>query len=155
MDALCTKYGIKHVRGRPRAPWVQGQVERNNDLKSILINQSIKRWISSASSSQNCFGRYRECIKDIVYDYNNSIHSSTKKIPFYIFMGVENPGRIDEGGMEQLLAYDSTGLSEARESALENLIIAGEKMIEKRKWRYDEENINVGTTVLLRSQASN
>ena len=45
------------MQGRPRAPWIQGQVER--------LNQSVKRWISTVSSEKNNFGQYIDSLQQI------------------------------------------------------------------------------------------
>ena len=95
MNKLCEKFKVKHVFGRPRAPWIQGQLER--------FNQSVKRFyfaylkVNIFTSRTQQFGRYVDIIHEINYKYNITKHETTKKKPFKIFFNLED--KIYEGNI--------------------------------------------------------
>lgn len=64
-------------RSRPRHPQTNGQVER--------FNQTLTRWLSKNVSGDN--KRYINNLQKIVFEYNKTEHSATKKSPFKIFFG--------------------------------------------------------------------
>ena len=55
---MCKKYGVRQVFGRPRAPWIQGQVES--------LNQSIKSWLSTTSAGYKNFGHNLSYLQRVV-----------------------------------------------------------------------------------------
>ena len=47
--------------------------------------------ISSCSASGSEFGYYTSYLQSIVYNYNMSVHTTTKSIPFYLFLAAKSP----------------------------------------------------------------
>ena len=77
---LCEKLKIKQIFGRPRHPQSQGKVERFNQTLKLRLRKTLnnnKKWI----------GVYKE----VVYEYNNSTHRSTKQKPFNLFRKQQFP----------------------------------------------------------------
>lgn len=76
IQKLCDEFKIRKIHGRPRHPQSQGQVERLNQticrsLQKHLYESNTKRWIG--------------ILDKVIYNYNISIHSATKKSPFELF----------------------------------------------------------------------
>lgn len=142
---LTSKYGIKHVTGRKRSPWIQGQTERFNGL--------IKKWLLSTSASNGNFGVWTSCSNDIVFDYNNTTHSTTDEIPALTFLGTAFSRKANEDHIEALSRfnpYETEEVDEAHENARRNTEISAEKMRNQRRWKNDEEPLQEGDCVLLR-----
>jgi hypothetical protein len=74
-STLCARYNIQHIRGRPRHPQSQGQIERANQTIVRKIAKCLhggkKRWID----------KYME----IVAKYNLSKHRATNVTPMEAF----------------------------------------------------------------------
>jgi Integrase core domain len=69
---------IQHVRGRPRHPKNQGQVERVNQtltrkLAKALSIQTVKRWINVH--------------REVVFKYNTTWHRANNTTPMQVFRG--------------------------------------------------------------------
>jgi transposase InsO family protein len=75
---MCEQFDIKSVHGRPRCPWVQGQVER--------LNGTLKFMLSTTADSEDIRYQWTKVLSKVVYTYNMVIHSTTKKRPFDLFM---------------------------------------------------------------------
>jgi transposase InsO family protein len=78
MKDLLNEENIQHIRGRPRHPQSQGQVERANQtlvrmLAKSLHNAPTKRWVT--------------ILPAIVKSYNISWHRATNKSPMLGFRG--------------------------------------------------------------------
>lgn len=78
VEELCKRFKIKFIHGRVKHPQSQGQVERLNQTLTRMIQKNIfeqknKRWI--------------ETLEKVVYNYNITFHSATKKTPFILFLG--------------------------------------------------------------------
>ncbi|WUR04298.1 putative integrase-like protein [Vairimorpha necatrix] len=81
LDDLCQKYEIRHVRGRARCSWIQGQKER--------CNQIIKWMIASTLRTKNTLGQWTKVREEVTWSYNNLRHSTTRQTPFsLIIMGI-------------------------------------------------------------------
>ncbi|KAG0441836.1 Gag-Pol polyprotein, partial [Dictyocoela muelleri] len=79
MRDLCSKHDVRHVRGRARCPWVQGQVER--------LNQTLKFMISSRCYSDNLNFSWSCIHLEITYWYNQMIHGTTRFTPSQLLYG--------------------------------------------------------------------
>lgn len=78
-NSLAAEFKIKIIHGRPRHPQSQGQVER--------FNQTVTRYLSKKlmigdNNNQNWIDFY----KQVVYEYNYSVHNATNKSPFNLIM---------------------------------------------------------------------
>ncbi|KAG0436116.1 SCAN domain-containing protein 3 [Dictyocoela muelleri] len=73
IEELCRKYEIRHVRGRSRCPWIQGQVER--------CNQTIKWMIASTLITRGIMGQGNKVREEITWVYNNLRHATTRQTP--------------------------------------------------------------------------
>lgn len=146
LEQICVEFNIIQKFGRARAPWIQGQVER--------FNQSIKRWLSSSSASNGELGKWVTCLDKIVFQYNNTPHSTTKQIPSKLFLGCTFPRKADDNLVESLKMFDPELADEievASEDAKLNTVIAAEIMRERRRWKYDEDIFEIGDKVFLRN----
>lgn len=76
MEKLCENFKIVRKFGRPRYPQSQGQVER--------LNQTICRFLQKNLFASNS-KRWIDLVDLIVYNYNITLHSATKKSPFQLF----------------------------------------------------------------------
>ncbi|KRH93956.1 putative KRAB-A domain-containing protein 2, partial [Pseudoloma neurophilia] len=88
LESICNKYDIKQIHGRSRCPWIQCQVKR--------FNQSIKRWLSSIDSTNSELGKWQIYLNDVIFAYNNTIHSTTKQIPAKLFLGTAYPKKVND-----------------------------------------------------------
>ncbi|KAG0437292.1 Pro-Pol polyprotein [Dictyocoela muelleri] len=70
---------MEHVKGRPRYPESQGQIERFNGTLKRRLSKCLfgkeKMWIS--------------VLRNVLFQYNSSIHKATSKSPFEIFRGIK------------------------------------------------------------------
>ena len=78
LDLIFDEFSISRIRGRPRHPQNQGQVERSNQtlirkISKCLGNEGNKRW--------------KEVISKITYAYNNSWHRGINTTPMKEFRG--------------------------------------------------------------------
>ncbi|XP_029653938.1 KRAB-A domain-containing protein 2-like [Octopus sinensis] len=161
---MCNAFNIKHVRGRARCPWVQGQVER--------LNQTLKNMLSSTGISRG--NNYNWCgiLREITSAYNNMVHSTTKNTPFRLMFGPSASETIyvhySEPEINQLLgeidSLNNTEISpeleieyskwifkvkeEDRCLAIKSSDKAAEKMARRRKWANDVEVYEVGMKVV-------
>ncbi|KAI5152500.1 hypothetical protein ENBRE01_2876, partial [Enteropsectra breve] len=76
LEALCAQWGIMHVRGRPRHPQNQGQVER--------VNQTLVRKIAKALEGIGNW-KWIDILPDIVFSYNMRWHRAINQYPFMAF----------------------------------------------------------------------
>lgn len=79
MRDMLETFNVRHVRGRARCPWIQGQVER--------ANQTIKWMIGSKLLSLNTPGKWSQVREDVTHAYNNMRHSTTANTPFICMFG--------------------------------------------------------------------
>ena len=70
---LCEEFYTIPVYGRPRHPQSQGQVER--------LNQTIKSYLTRKLSLEKD-KKWANILPQVVAEYNNEKHSTTKKSPF-------------------------------------------------------------------------
>ena len=122
LSIICLEFGTKQVHGRARAPWIQGQVER--------LNQSIKRWLSGTSDTSGDLGNYENNLQKIIFNYNITNHETTKKRPFYIFMGAKLPNESTQDNLNCLLEFQESEKSNKIDDALFN-----EKLIDLENLR--------------------
>ncbi|KAF9763697.1 Retrovirus-related Pol polyprotein from transposon [Nosema granulosis] len=79
MDDMLQEFDVRHVRGRARCPWIQGQVER--------ANQTIKWMIGSMLMSLDLTGKWYSVREEATYAYNTMRHSTTGNTPLTLFYG--------------------------------------------------------------------
>lgn len=95
MVDMLAEFNTRHIRGRARCPWIQGQVER--------ANQTIKWMIGSMLMSMNIIGRWTTLREDATYAYNTLRHSTTSKTPFVLMFGPPIRQLMEENLIESLL----------------------------------------------------
>lgn len=76
MALFCKIKGIKHVRSKPKHPWVNGAVERFN-----------RTWGAFVKKIYYVNQHWTNYLTDFYYYYNNRVHSSTNKSPYSLFFG--------------------------------------------------------------------
>ena len=94
LKKFCDEKGIKQVFGRPRCPWIQGQVER--------LNRTIKNSLSATSESTGVMGNWVDVLYSVVHTYNSVRHKTTNTTPFDAFFGVKK--NIDK--IKNLLSFN-------------------------------------------------
>jgi transposase InsO family protein len=77
---LCDRYGVKQVHSLPYKPMTNGAIERLNKtmkekMKAYMTNNNTKVYIN--------------IYKDLVYNYNHTIHSTTGKTPHSVYIDKE------------------------------------------------------------------
>ncbi|KAF9762396.1 hypothetical protein NGRA_2042 [Nosema granulosis] len=81
MTLMLEEFQVRHVRGRARCQWIQGQVER--------ANQTIKWMIGSRLLSLNTPGKWTNVKESATYSYNHMRHGKTFNTPFFLFFGLQ------------------------------------------------------------------
>ncbi|XP_029657391.1 KRAB-A domain-containing protein 2-like [Octopus sinensis] len=97
MTQLCEEFGIRHVRGRARCPWIQGQVER--------LNQTLKWMLSSTLLTNGNGFRWIDILENITYAYNTRIHSTTRFSPVHLMYGPRIREQMARGHTQALIEY--------------------------------------------------
>lgn len=97
MMNMLDEFEVRHVRGRARCPWIQGQVER--------ANQTIKWAIASMLMSLELPGKWSCVREDATYSYNMIRHSTTGNSPFNLFLGLPIRQRMREDRLESVLYH--------------------------------------------------
>ncbi|KAF9750345.1 Pro-Pol polyprotein, partial [Nosema granulosis] len=98
MRSLLENFDVRHVRGRARCPWIQGQVER--------ANQTIKWMIGSMLMSLDMLGKWTMLREDATHAYNTMRHSTTLKTPFELMFGPPIRQLMQEDQIESVLLHD-------------------------------------------------
>ncbi|KAG0428928.1 KRAB-A domain-containing protein 2, partial [Dictyocoela muelleri] len=172
MNAICEKYNIRHVRGRARCPWVQGQVER--------LNQTLKFSISSTCFSLNIPGRWTRVYEEVTYSYNCFLHETTRHSPFELMFGrsvddclerhysiedlnnyishIEQLNSLYNDDIDENFIYNAWNINEIdniRSRAIYNSDIAGERMVERSMWPNDTIPMIIGQKVIRRVHLDN
>ncbi|XP_029655381.1 uncharacterized protein LOC115229103 [Octopus sinensis] len=164
ISRLCDEYKIKHVRGRARCPWVQGQVER--------LNQSLKYMLSSTCLSENLDYKWISIIDRITSSYNSTVHSTTSFAPFRIMFGenadqsanihyseeelnllfadLDSSNMDEKDDVENYMAWKWFTVSSTRTKAVQYSDAAEEKMLKKNMWKNDTSVFKIGEKVVRR-----
>ncbi len=83
--AFCTKYNIRKVRTTPYHPQGNGLAERTirtiKEMLALTVNSSHDNWDDTLS--------------EVVFSYNNTVHSSTGFAPNQIIFGRTLPSATD------------------------------------------------------------
>ena len=79
MYNMLSDYNVRHVRGRARSPWRQGQVENSN--------QTIKWMIGSMLMSTDQPGKWMRVREDATNAYISVRYSTPHYSPFRLFFG--------------------------------------------------------------------
>ena len=95
---MCAEFDIKALHGRPRCPWVQGQVER--------LNGTLKFMLSTTAYSENVSYQWIKVLSKVVYTYNKVVHSTTRKTPFDLFMSGVFAKKDEASHLKNLIAKD-------------------------------------------------
>jgi transposase InsO family protein len=152
-DEICDRYKIRHVRGRPRHPQTQGQVER--------FNQTITRKLQTCMFESKSF-RWIDILDDVVFAYNTSLHTATKQTPFEAMFGRRGENvRIDstheavedtECDSPQLKREDIDEIAQRAEPEFSKY---HKRMIRNSSVHTPKSKITVGIKVLLKADFDN
>ncbi|CAF5157289.1 unnamed protein product, partial [Rotaria magnacalcarata] len=130
MDELCKQIGITHLYSTPYHPQTNGQVERYNSTMDAKIGA-----LSNLRKTD-----WDDQLPFVTYNYNASIHSTTRQLPFEMMYGRLPILPFDHQDDNVTLSYDSTHinklhqfLSKLNEQAKINII----RNQERYKQRYD------------------
>lgn len=114
ISGLCDKYHIRHLKGRPRHPQSQGQVERANQT----ICRKLAKTMQSAQTE-----RWVDCIDDVIAEYNLSWNRAINSTPMQILRGrrgfnnpiehetVENDNEEDKFKDDASISFDDDNLN--------------------------------------------
>ena len=69
VESVFRQHNVKHVTGAVYHPQTQGQVER--------FNRTLKRKLATYRSKSASKKEWSQFLEDVVFDYNNTTHSST------------------------------------------------------------------------------
>ncbi|CAF4618994.1 unnamed protein product, partial [Rotaria sp. Silwood2] len=148
MDELIEQIGTTHLYSTPYHPQTNGQIERYNSTMDAKI----------AALSNLRKTDWDDQLPFVTFNYNTSIHSSTKQIPFEMMYGRSPVLPFDHQDTNVTLSYDpehskklNQFLSKLNEQAKINII----KNQERYKQRYDTNRsnptYNIGDLVLCKT----
>ncbi|CAF1237173.1 unnamed protein product [Rotaria sordida] len=148
MNELIKQIGATHLYSTPYHPQTNGQVERYNSTMDAKI----------AALSNLRKTDWDDQLPFVTFNYNTSIHSSTKQIPFEMMYGRSPILPFDHQDTNVTLSYDSEHvnklqqfLSKLNEQAKLNII----KNQQRYKRRYDinrsNPSYNIGDLVLVKT----
>ncbi|CAF2776115.1 unnamed protein product [Rotaria sp. Silwood2] len=148
MDELIKQIGTTHLYSTPYHPQTNGQVERYNSTMDAKI----------AALSNLRKTDWDDQLPFVTFNYNTSIHSSTKQIPFEMMYGRSPVLPFDHQDTNVTLSYDpehskklNQFLAKLNEQAKINII----KNQEKYKQGYDVNRTNpiyhIGDLVLCKT----
>ena len=150
---LCSVYGIEKSRTTAYHPQGNGQCERFNrtlhDRLRTLPPEQKKRWPLH--------------IKELVFIYNCTPHSSTGLSPFFVFMGQQPKLPIDlllssrehadgQPNCDSWVKQHQQRLRAAAEVSRSKQLEKSERRCERNQERANDKGIAVGTRVLLRNR---
>ncbi|CAF3145805.1 unnamed protein product [Rotaria sp. Silwood2] len=148
MNELIKQIGSTHLYSTPYHPQTNGQVERYNSTMDAKI----------AALSNLRKTDWDDQLPFVTFNYNTSIHPSTKQIPFEMMYGRSPVLPFDHQDTNVTLSYDSEHvkkrqqfLSKLNEPAKLNII----KNQQRYKQRYDinrsNPSYNIGDLVLVKT----
>ncbi|CAF2896967.1 unnamed protein product [Rotaria sp. Silwood2] len=148
MDALIQQVGATHLYSTPYHPQTNGQVERYNSTMDAKI----------AALSNLRKTDWDDQLPFVTFNYNASIHTSTKQIPFEMMYGRSPVLPFDHQDTNVTLSHDSEHVRKLRQflSQLnEQAKIHITKNQERYKQRYDENrsdpSYSIGDLVLVKT----
>ncbi len=148
-NELIKQIGATHLYSTPYHPQTNGQVERYNstmDAKIAALSNSRKTdWDNQ--------------LPFVTFNYNASIHSSTKKIPFELMYGRTPVLPFDHQDASVILDYDpehtkklNEYLSSINEQAKQNIITSQERYKERYDKNRPDPSYKIGDLVLMKTQ---
>jgi hypothetical protein len=133
-------YKVKDVRTAPYHPQSDGQVERTNG--------TIKRMLQLAVESTK--SPWSRCLPGVLYHYNNSLHSTTKAVPYEALRGrtgtrLDDGKSIEELTRLQMMLHDKMRIETQK---------AAQKMVARHSKKAKVISYEVGDRVTCRDGAS-
>jgi ribosomal protein L21E len=139
-EGVCAEYSTCIVKGRPRHPQSQGQIER--------FNQTICRAIAKTICANNT-KRWLDSLDEIIGAYNRTIHRATKFSPILLFKGTTGSPLITEKN-DNYAGDFSSELANIREKAAENAKIYRANMVRRASVHRKKKVYLPGQSVLLK-----
>ena len=148
MEELFKHIGITHLYSTPYHPQTNGQIERYNATMDAKI----------AALSNERKTNWDEQLPLVTFNYNSSIHATTKQVPFEMMYGRPAVLPFDQQSDDVSIAYDPNHLkklehflSSMTDHAKQN-IISSQRQYKKR---YDsnrsDPSYNIGELVLIKT----
>lgn len=136
MQDLQKFFGIEDVKTAPYHPQSDGQVER--------VNSTIKKKLAMVIESTK--NPWSQCLPIVLFQYNNSVHSTTKAVPFEALRGRTGTTLDDGKTLDQLMEFQN----KLHESIRVSTQKAALKMIEKHSKKTKVINYEIGDIVMCR-----
>jgi hypothetical protein len=147
MNELIKQVGATHLYSTPYHPQTNGQVERYNSTMDAKI----------AALSNLHKTNWDDQLSFVTFNYNASIHSSTKQIPFKMMYGRSPILPFDHQDSNVTLDYDpeytkklTNYLSSLNEQAKQNIITNQERYKERYDINRSEPSYKIGDLVLVK-----
>jgi transposase InsO family protein len=148
INELIKHVGATHLYSTPYHPQTNGQVERYNSTMDAKI----------AALSNLRKTDWDDQLPFVTFNYNTSIHSSTKQIPFEMMYGRTAVLPFDHQDDNVTLSYDtehskklSNFLSTLNEQAKQNIITNQERYKQRYDTNRSDPSYNIGDLVLVKT----
>ena len=148
MNELIKQIGATHLYSTPYHPQTNGQIER--------YNSTMDAKIATLSNSRKT--DWDDQLPFVTFNYNTSIHSSTKQIPFEMMYGRAPVLPFDHQDSNVALEYDPAHskklgqyLSALNEQAKRKIMANQERYKERYDINRSDPSYNVGDLVLVKT----
>ena len=150
-NALLKEIGATHLYSTPYHPETNGQIER--------FNSTMDAKIATLTNAQKT--NWDEQLAFVTFNYNTSIHSSTKQIPFEMMYGRKPVLPFDYQDAHVTLDYDpdhsnklNEYLSTLNEQARNNIMLNQQRYKERYDQNRSDPKYNINDLVLVKTSHS-
>jgi ribosomal protein L21E len=139
--AICAGFSTSIIKGRPRHPQSQGQIERFNQTLCRAITKTIndkqtKRWL--------------DVLDEVLSTYNRMAHRSTKFAPILLFKGITGLATKRDASTADESISPFTSLNEMHSKALKKLEEYRKNMVLRASIHKKKRTFEVGDAVLVK-----